>query len=210
MESTTPKQVQSCCWWLRHVPRFLHRVATIALILLTIVHLHTRTRSFFLAGAILAMASTGLILEKAPFPTTNRRLPSSSSMEDDTTSSRYLALSLFRATLYAFVGDAAAAQLLLTPTSTTDGESFELANDECVQLGLAGVMWTLGGLLWIIEPLVHYLDRRRRLNAISNGETGRLEGGYDIVPQEEEEEEVETIIIWEEEDFELPIHAEKF
>jgi len=132
-------------------------------------------------------------------------------MDDTTTSSRYLALSLFRATLYAFVGDAAAAQLLLTPTSTTDGESFELANDECVQLGLAGVMWTLGGLLWIIEPLVHYLDRRRRLNAISNGDTGRLEGGYDIVPQDdEEEEEVETIIIWEEEDFELPIHAEKF
>lgn len=191
------------------IPRFLHRVATIALILLAIVHLHTRTRSFILTGAILAMASTGLILEKAPIP--SRRPPSSSSsssIEEVKTASSYpLALSLFRATLYAFVGDAAAAQLLLTPT--TNGEAFELANDEFVQIGLAGLMWTLGGLLWIVEPLIYWLNHRQQ-NAISNGDTSRLEGGYDMVPQDEEEEEEETIIIWEEEDFELPVHAEKF
>jgi hypothetical protein len=188
------------------IPRFLHRVATIALILLAIVHLHTRTRSFILTGAILAMASTGLILEKAPIP--SRRPPSSSSSMEEvkTASGCPLALSLFRATLYAFVGDAAAAQLLLTPT--IDGEAFELANDEYVQIGLAGLMWTLGGLLWIVEPLIYWLNHRQQ-NAISNGDTSRLEGGYDMVPQDEEEEE-ETIIIWEEEDFELPVHAEKF
>ncbi|CAG8738091.1 2232_t:CDS:1, partial [Acaulospora colombiana] len=86
------------------LPLTLHRIATVALISLTVLQLHSSERSLTLAAVFLALAAVGIVVDKSSLFSSDRS-PASASKT-------LLAVSLVRATIYAFTGDVAAAQLL--------------------------------------------------------------------------------------------------
>jgi hypothetical protein len=66
-----------------------------------------------------------------------------------------------------------------------------------VQLGLAGSMWLLGAVLWVMEPPIYWVSRWRenRVHRRREGrrafweKTVRLEDGYILLGQEDSDVE---------------------
>jgi hypothetical protein len=134
------------------------------------------------------MSLVGVVVEKS------RGFPTHSHSHTDTDSKLHLALSLIRATLYVFIGDVAIAQLLFFNSTSSEAESSPLVLTPAMwaQLGLAGSMWLLGALLWIMETTIYLVTLRRERSTIQeewrrpSWEKG---SGYLLLLQEDSEEE---------------------
>jgi len=231
------------------VPLYLHRASVPVLIGLTVIQLHSppETRSLCLAGAFFSMALLGIVLERTTTvcprahhstATTTTTTTTSSPTNpyacrgggicagagggvDGTARSTRLAISLVRATLYAFIADIAAAQLLfLNNPSSFPSPSSSLANGgsereavgplvltsaNLAQLVLAGCMWLLGALLWIMEPTLYWISASSKSrNASACGERGRARvtqtdwqeksnNGYFLLLQEDSDVEQDAV-----------------
>jgi hypothetical protein len=182
--------------WTR-LPLHLHRISTAVLISLTVIQLHSSERSLTLAAVFLIMAAVGIVVDKSSLSTQTVGPASSAS----TCKARF-AISLIRATVYAFIGDLAAAQLLwASPEPMNYDAPLVLTTENWIQFGLAGCMWLLAAFIWITEPLVYWINYKQWK---SSGNGAALEEGYIRVPAAAVDEEdaqllnvEETYIIWE-------------
>lgn len=186
MASNSP--CSPCSTWSR-IPPYLHRTSVPLLVGLTVVQLYSppEMRSSLLAGLFFTMSLVGVVVEKSLATSTHGR------SHTNADSKLYLAISLTRATLYAFIGDVAAAQLLFLNSSSSEAESLPLVLTPAmwVQLGLAGSMWLLGALLWIMEPTIYLVTWWRERSTTQ--EEGRRPSwakgdGYSLLRQEDLEE----------------------
>lgn len=188
---------QSTSNW-SQLPLNLHRISTAVLISLTVLQLHSSERSLTLAAVYLAMAAVGIVVDKSSFFSSTQTSNSSPA----SASKVLLAVSLIRATLYAFIGDLAAVQLLwLSPEPLNSEAPLELTTENWIQFALAGSMWLLAASIWIFEPLAYWINYRQ-WNRCHN--SAILEEGYSRVPATPVDEEdaqllsmEETYIIWE-------------
>jgi hypothetical protein len=204
--TTTAHRHRSTAW--SRIPPYLHRASVPLLVGLTVLQLHSppETRSPLLAAVFFYMAVAGTVLEKSLSPAAiqGHAHPSTGSSTANAQNNLFtrchpiesklrLAISLSRATLYLFIGDAAAAQLLFLDASS----SLVFTMENWVQLGLAGSMWLLGAVLWVMEPTIYWVSRWRenRVHRVREGrrasweKTVRLEDGYILLGQEDSDVE---------------------
>ncbi|CAG7852824.1 SubName: Full=Uncharacterized protein {ECO:0000313/EMBL:CCA71424.1} [Serendipita indica DSM 11827] len=170
----------------------LHLASIPTLVLLSMANLHSESPSTILVGSCLCVAATSIVFNRASISTASPNTAPEQTPRRLSTSRLNLAISLLRASLYAFIADGTVA-LLLVNAPEDPSHPFGFGFDEWAQVGLAGVMWLLGAALWIIEPITFWLDSR----SMSKGarREALLRGDYEQVPSYDPED---TIIVWEE------------
>lgn len=211
------------------IPRYLHRASIPVLILLTGIHLHSNAHSFLLPTVFLSVAAIGLFIENPRLTLIgwiSDREGNAINSNNNYNNNLYVpsrsvpptrgqfALSLIRATTYAFIGDVTAAYLLYgsgigetTPTVTANplaaikpnnannaNNSISLTSIEYAQLVLGGTMWLLGALLWIMEPLMYWIAWRYQLDYDFDTSV-RMEEGFD--PLDFDDTTQGNSIVWE-------------
>lgn len=189
--------------WTR-IPPYLHRLSIPFLLVLAFLELHvtpssnniTETYAPKLAIIFFSTAALCMIIERNTtaadhITTSDEEKPCA----PESPSKLVFALSLIRATIYVFAADAAAAQLLLLHTGTIDYSSssedyapMQLDAAQWIQLVLAGSMWLVGALLWVMEPVAYCVARSRARNEDYSGEfdeEARLKEGYFLLSQDD-------------------------
>lgn len=179
--------------WTSRLSKALHLASIPTLVLLSVANLHSESPSTILVGSCLCIAATSIVFNRSFISTASHDTAPEGKQRKLSISRLNLAISLLRASLYAFIADGTVA-LLLVNAPEDSSHPLGLGVDEWAQVGLAGVMWLLGAGLWIMEPIFFWLDSQSHSKGARR--EALLRGDYEAIPSYDSEED--TIIVWEE------------